>query len=77
VNFQHLIDSFNSVEINLIKYDTQLKMLIKFGITNLLKQLYENANENIYLKEINKVKTLLEPTGMGDRFKAVIFRKEK
>ena len=75
VNFQHLIDSFKKLGITQIQYQTQLKALVSFGITELLEMLKENVSEKIYLNEVNKVKTLLNPTGMGDRFKMVSFRK--
>jgi len=75
VNFQHIIDSFSDIGIENIDYQTQLKALVSFGITELLDILKENVSEKIYLNEVNKVKTLLNPTGMGDRFKMVCFRK--
>jgi SAM-dependent MidA family methyltransferase len=75
VNFTHLIDSFKKCKVDTISCDTQLKTLVEFGIINLLEILHNNSDEKTYLKETNKVKTLLEPTGMGDRFKAAIFRK--
>ena len=77
VNFQHLIDSFVNPKVKLEKYDTQLKALVEFGIIELLEMLHKNTDEKTYIRETNKIKTLLEPTGMGDRFKVVIFRKEK
>ncbi|VAY87517.1 COG1565: Uncharacterized conserved protein [hydrothermal vent metagenome] len=75
VNFSHLIDSFEENNILHVKYDTQLKVLVDFGIIELLEILHKKVKEDIYLREVNKVKTLLNPDGMGDRFKAVIFRK--
>jgi len=75
VNFQHLLDSFENVHINQIDYKTQLQSLVSFGITELLDMLREKVNERTYLNEVNKVKTLLNPTGMGDRFKMIRFRK--
>jgi SAM-dependent MidA family methyltransferase len=76
VNFQHLIDSFEDIGIRNLAFDTQLKTLVAFGIIELLEILHENVDEKTYLSEANKVKTLLNPTGMGDRFKMVSFRKE-
>lgn len=76
VNFMHLIDSFKEANIKNISYQTQLKALVEFGIIELLEILKEKAGENAYLREVQKVKTLLEPTGMGDRFKVAVFRKE-
>ncbi len=75
VNFSHLIDSFEEIKIKNIKYDTQLKALVEFGIIDLLEILHKNVDEKTYLKEANRVKTLLNPTGMGDRFKVAVFRK--
>jgi SAM-dependent MidA family methyltransferase len=75
VNFSHVIDSFENAGAKNIDYDTQLKALVNFGIIDLLEILHQNASEDIYLKESNKVKTLLNPTGMGDRFKMASFRK--
>jgi SAM-dependent MidA family methyltransferase len=75
VNFSHLIDSFKKYNIKKIKYTTQLKALVDFGIIELLEILHKNTDETTYLREVNKVKTLLEPTSMGDRFKVVIFQK--
>ncbi|MGB3750605.1 MAG: SAM-dependent methyltransferase [Arcobacteraceae bacterium] len=77
VHFGHLIDCFKNNGIQHISYETQLKALVRFGIIELLEILHKNVDEKIYLSEANKVKTLLNPTGMGDRFKMVCFRKLK
>lgn len=76
VNFMHLIDSFKKANIKNVSYQTQLKALVEFGIIELLEMVKNHAGENAYLREVQKVKTLLEPTGMGDRFKVAVFRKE-
>lgn len=75
VHFQHLIDCFENIGIKNITYTTQLKALVDFGIIELLEILHQNVDEKTYLSESNKVKTLLNPTGMGDRFKMASFRK--
>lgn len=75
VNFSFLIDCFKEVGVENIIYETQLKGLVRFGIIDLLEILHKNADEKTYLREANKVKTLLEPIGMGDRFKVAVFRK--
>lgn len=75
VNFSHVIDSFEDAGATNVEYETQLKALVDFGIIELLEMLHNNASEDIYLRESNKVKTLLNPTGMGDRFKMASFRK--
>jgi len=76
VNFSHLIDCFESNNAMCEKYETQLKALVDFGIIELLEVLHKNVDDKTYLSVANQVKTLLEPTGMGDRFKVAIFRKD-
>jgi SAM-dependent MidA family methyltransferase len=75
VNFSFLIECFKDAGVENIIYETQLKGLVRFGIIDLLEIFYKNADEKTYLREANKVKTLLEPVGMGDRFKVAVFRK--
>jgi len=75
VNFSHLIDCFKNQNCHQVEFKTQLKALVEFGIQDLLHILKNNTDENTYLKEAQKVKTLLDPIGMGERFKAIIVRK--
>lgn len=75
VHFNYLSDCFKENNISDIKFNTQLKSLIEFGILELLEILKANIDENSYLRETQKVKVLLEPTGMGDRFKTLNIRK--
>ncbi|MEA3512987.1 MAG: SAM-dependent methyltransferase [Campylobacterota bacterium] len=77
VNFSHVIESFLKAGATNLSYETQLKALVSFGIIELLEILHKNVDEKTYLSESNKVKTLLNPTGMGDRFKMVNFRKNR
>lgn len=77
VNFAHLVECFKNNNSTCVRYETQLKALVDFGIIELLEILHKNVDEKTYLKYANQVKTLLEPTGMGDRFKVAIFRKNK
>ena len=73
VNFQHLIHIAKDLNLT-SNYQTQMQALIEFGIIELLEILKANVDENSYLRETQKVKTLLEPTGMGDRFKMLELR---
>ena len=75
VNFSHIIDSFENCGGKCEIYETQLKALVNFGIVELLEMLLNNTNEKSYLRELNRAKTLLNPTGMGDRFKMMCIRK--
>lgn len=73
VNFQHIIDSFEKYNFFLTSYKTQAKALINFGLIDILGELKKNVKNKIYLSESNKVKTLISPTIMGDRFKMIMF----
>jgi SAM-dependent MidA family methyltransferase len=77
VNFSHLIDSFKIQNIECVEYKTQLAALVEFGIMELLQILRDNVEDKIYLKELSKVKTLITPTVMGERFKMCRFRKDE
>lgn len=75
VNFNHIIDIFTDNEIFDIEYKTQASSLIEYGIIDLLEIIKKNCDETTYLKEAQKVKKLIEPTGMGDRFKVIDVKK--
>jgi len=75
VHFVHIMDYLKTLEIKDIKFTTQMQGLIEFGIIDLLEILKENSDNSTYLRESQKVKTLLEPTGMGDRFKMLLISK--
>jgi len=77
VYFTHLIDCFKACNIdesNII-FKPQMLALVDFGIIDLLEILKQNSNESTYLREAQKIKKLLEPTGMGDRFKILHVKK--
>ncbi len=76
VNFAHVIDSFTSVGCELKEYTTQARALVAFGIIDILEQYYKIATQAQYLSQADKVKTLIAPTIMGDRFKLVHFKKD-
>ncbi len=75
VYFTHLIDCFKNCKIEDISFKTQMLALVDFGIIELLEILKENTDESTYLRESQKIKILLEPTGMGDRFKMLHVKK--
>lgn len=75
VHFNYLQDLFEEQNIKKASFNTQLKFLVEFGILDLLEILKVNVDENTYLRETQKVKVLLEPTGMGDRFKVLSITK--
>jgi len=75
VNFTYLIDEFVNSGATLVWYKTQLAALVEFGIDKLLEILVKNTDENTYKSELNRVKVLINPTFMGERFKCCVFRK--
>ena len=77
VNFDHLIGAFEQSGATLHTYSSQMKALIEFGLIDLLDVMQKNSNDENYKKELNKVKTLIDPAFMGERFKMACFRKEK
>ncbi len=76
VFFTHLIDAFKNAGVKKESYKTQMSALVEFGIIDLLEILKEMKGERAYLNELNRVKILIDPTFMGERFKSVIFRKD-
>lgn len=75
VNFSHLIDAFKDAGFTHYAYKTQLRALTEYGLPHLLQKLAELGNQKLYIREVNKVKTLIDPTIMGERFKLVEFHK--
>jgi SAM-dependent MidA family methyltransferase len=77
VDFQHLKDAYEDIGCTLSLYKTQAAALIEFGITNLLEMLEKKSDFATYKQHLEKVKVLIEPAFMGERFKCAIFRSQK
>lgn len=77
VHFNYLKDLFEEKNVEYININTQANSLIDFGLLDLLEIIKANVSETSYLKEAQKAKMLIEPTGMGDRFKVLNVRKDK
>ncbi len=75
VNFAHLIDAFENEGLDLKHYETQARALVRYGLIDILEQYSKVANYTDYIKQADRVKTLIAPTLMGDRFKVVEFSK--
>ncbi|WP_353662356.1 SAM-dependent methyltransferase [Hydrogenimonas sp. SS33] len=75
VNFSHVMDAFEAAGFETAGYKTQLRALTEFGLPDLLEQLAKLGNQSLYLRELNKVKILIDPQIMGERFKMVAFQK--
>jgi len=75
VNFGHVIEAFEAAGFELDKYETQARALVRFGLIDILEQFAKQATQANYLREADKIKTLIAPTIMGDKFKMVHFKK--
>lgn len=76
VNFAHVKEAYEAQKIECVQYATQLVALIEMGILDLLAMLKEHAGDAIYAQELEKVKILITPSLMGERFKMIRFVQE-
>ena len=75
VNFAQVIEEFEGVGFETVAHETQARALVRFGLIDILEQYAKSTTEINYLREADRVKTLISPTIMGDRFKMVHFRR--
>ena len=75
VNFGHVSEAFVGAGFEEVSYETQARALIRFGIIDILEQFAKQTTQAKYLSEADKIKTLISPTLMGDRFKLIHFNK--
>ena len=75
VNFGHVEEAFRKAGFKEVIYETQARALIRFGLIEILEQFSKHTTPEIYARETDKIKTLIAPTMMGDRFKMVHLRK--
>ncbi|MDO9208779.1 MAG: SAM-dependent methyltransferase [Sulfuricurvum sp.] len=73
VNFAHVRDAFEAEGLKCVGYATQLVALVEMGILDLLSLLKEKVSDEIYIQELEKVKILITPSLMGERFKMIRF----
>ena len=76
VTFAHVKDSYEEAGVKFIELKTQMVALIDMGILELLEMLKDKVDEKIYKQELEKVKTLIMPNFLGERFKMIKFRKQ-
>ncbi|MCI4406251.1 MAG: SAM-dependent methyltransferase [Sulfuricurvum sp.] len=76
VNFEHVKEAYETQGITCVQYATQLVALVEMGILDLLAILKEHAGDEIYTQELEKVKILITPSLMGERFKMIRFVQE-
>jgi len=75
VNFKHVSEAFISNGFREVTYETQARALVHFGLIEILEQYAKQTSQANYLREADKVKTLIAPTIMGDKFKMIHLRK--
>ncbi|NOR56145.1 MAG: hypothetical protein GQ531_08030 [Sulfurovum sp.] len=75
VNFTHVSEAFVEAGFKEEAYETQARALIRFGLIDILEQFSKQTSKARYASEADKIKTLIAPTMMGDRFKMVHFKK--
>jgi len=75
VNFGHVNEAFVDAGFEETVYETQARALIRFGIIDILEDFSKQTSQSNYVREADKIKTLISPTMMGDRFKMVHFKK--
>ena len=75
VTFEHVKDAFLEAGVEFVEFKTQMVSLVEMGILELLEILKARAGEKIYKQELEKVKILIMPNFLGERFKMIKFRK--
>ncbi len=75
VTFLHVKEAFEAVGIGMVAFKTQMSALVEMGILELLEMLRSHAQEHVYLQELNKIKPLIMPEMLGERFKMIRFQK--
>ncbi|MBE0513453.1 MAG: SAM-dependent methyltransferase [Sulfurimonas sp.] len=75
VTFEHVKDAYEKAGVEFIELKAQMTALVNMGILELLEILKTKVDEKIYKQELEKVKILIMPNFLGERFKMIRFRK--
>lgn len=76
MTFAHVRDAFVEAGVQFVELKAQMVALVDMGILELLEILKTKTDERIYKQELEKVKILILPNFLGERFKMIKFRKE-
>ena len=76
VTFAHVKDAYTEAGVKFVELKTQMVALIDMGILELLEMLKDKVEDKIYRQELEKVKMLILPDFLGERFKMVKFRQD-
>ncbi|MBN2896473.1 MAG: SAM-dependent methyltransferase [Campylobacterales bacterium] len=77
VTFLHVKDAFEAVGAKMHAFMPQMKALIEMGLLELLETLRLHVSPELYAQELDKIKPLILPEMLGERFKMILFRKEE
>lgn len=77
VNFSHVKKAFEQAGAKMTAYKTQMRALIDMGIMTLMQMLQEHGEQAIYEQEMQKVKKLILPEFLGERFKMIYFTTQR
>lgn len=75
VTFEHVKDAFVNAGVEFIELKAQMTTLIDMGLLELLQILKDKAGDKIYAQEVDKIKPLISPEFLGERFKMIRFQK--
>jgi len=75
VTFAHVKDAFEASGAEMVAFKAQMSALVNMGILELLEMLRANVDEALYKQELEKVKMLILPEFLGERFKMIRLRK--
>jgi SAM-dependent MidA family methyltransferase len=75
VCFEHLFKAFEKSGVRLEQFSSQMRALVEFGLIELLDVLAKKVSAKAYEQEKNRIKTLIDPAFMGERFCMACFRK--
>ncbi len=76
VTFAHVKDAYEEAGVEFSELKAQMVALVDMGVLELLEMLKDNVEDKIYTQELEKVKMLIMPNFLGERFKMVRFRKQ-
>ena len=76
VNFSDLIDEGNAASLKTLRFTTQMAYLVGLGILDEIAKL-ANAGDAASMERLVKIKRLIVPGSMGERFKVLVQTKKR
>jgi SAM-dependent MidA family methyltransferase len=75
VNFSDLIDEGRGVSLETLRFGTQMDYLVEHGILDEIRKLAE-AGDAVSMQRLLRIKKLILPGSMGERFKVLVQNKK-